>query len=102
ATKLLDIFTALSNGQMSEIELSSLSFVCPIADVSLLLKVGMKDKGISQISEQSFECILSITGWENARYLTEPFCDSNHLHGYQWLYDLNADMDLLLSTDGKW
>jgi len=100
--KLVVIFSELANGKVSEIDLRNQTFINPVGDVNLVLQLGSIDKGIFKRSENVFVCSLSKAGWENAIDLVQPFAESEDINGYQWLYDLNSDIDFLLSRNGKW
>lgn len=101
ACKFRDILSKLANGSISEINLSNIPFIMPIGDCCLILKVGSKDKGIINISNNVFECILTKTTWDNAEGLVELFCEGK-LTGHQWLYNLTTDIEFLFSPDGGW
>ena len=77
-------------------------FIVPVKACSLVLKTGDKNRGVIQVSIKSFECILKKEVWENAHNLIEPFCDSINSNVYQWLYDMDTDIELLFSPTGKW
>jgi hypothetical protein len=81
--------------------LSDLPFVTSVGGCRLILKVGSKDEGTIHVSNAVFECILTRATWENAEGLVEPFCEGN-LSGYQWLYDLDTDIEFLFSPSGDW
>jgi hypothetical protein len=96
-----NILSSLANGSISEINLSGLPFVSAVGGCNLVLKVGTTDKGTIQVSNDVFECTLTSDTWQNAEGLVEPFCKGN-LKGYQWLYNLNTDIQFLFSPNGKW
>ena len=96
-----DVLSKLASGGISEIDLSDLPFVTSIDGCRLILKVGTRDKGVIHFSSTIFECILTRLTWDNAEGLVEPFCGGN-LSGYQWLYDLNTDIQFLFSPSGDW
>ena len=101
AYQFRDVLAKLANGAISETDLSDLQFVTSIDGRRLILKVGARDKGVIQVSGTVFECILTRHTWENAEGLVEPFCEGN-LSGYQWLYDLDTDIQFLFSPSGDW
>jgi hypothetical protein len=96
-----NFLSGLANGSISEINLSGLPFVSAVGGCNLVLKVGTMDKGMIRISSGVFECILTRDTWQNAERLVEPFCTRN-LRGFQWLYNLNTDIQFLFSPNGKW
>jgi hypothetical protein len=102
ACQFRDILSKLADGSISKIDLSDLPFVVPIAGCRLTLKVGSRDKGVIRLSNTAFECILTKLTWENAEGLVEPFCDTREVSGYQWLYNLDTDIELLFSQNGDW
>jgi hypothetical protein len=102
ACQFRGILSKLANGSISEIDLSGLPFVTSIGGCHLVLKVGSKDKGVIRFSDTMFECILTKLTWENAEGLVEPFCDTREVSGYQWLYNLDTDIELLFSQNGDW
>jgi hypothetical protein len=97
ATELKDLFRKLADGRIKEIELTSLPFIYPIEGIKLILRSGQQDDGISQISQNAFLCVLSPSGWIGAMNLTHP-----NMIGFNWLYDLETDIDFLLSKNGGW
>ena len=96
------LFHDVAEGFVSEIDLGHQNFICPIGDVVLKLRLGSMDEGIIQISDNDFVCTLSKSGWENAIDLAQPIIESEDINGYQWLYDINSNIDFLLSRNGKW
>jgi len=102
ACQFRDILSKLADGSIPEINVSELPFVTPIAGCRLTLQVGSRDKGVIRASNSAFECILTKLTWENAEGLVEPFCDAREFSGYQWLYNLDTDIELLFSQNGDW
>jgi len=96
-----DILSKLAHGLVLDSDLSNLPFVSPIDGCRLILKLGKIDVGAVQSAATFFECILTQTSWSNAEELVGPFCEGN-LAGYQWLYDLDTDIELLFSPNGEW
>lgn len=102
ASKFREIVYKLARGKISEFELNDLPFIVPVKSCRLVLKKGTKNRGVIQVSKKSFECILKKEAWENVHDLIGPFCDSISSNVYQWLYDLDTDIELLFSPTGKW
>jgi hypothetical protein len=102
ACEFRNILSRLADGSSSETDMNSLPFVTSVANCRLVLKVGSKNKGLISLPNNAFECILTRDTWEDAQGLVEPFCDTNDAAGYQWLYDLETDIELLFSRDGDW
>ena len=82
------------------LNLKSLSFI-ELQNCNLTLRLAEQDKGITSIDNINFYCDLTISGFQNMASLLEPFCH-NKTNGYQWLYDLNNEIDFLFSQNGKW
>jgi hypothetical protein len=101
ACQFRDIVAKLADGSASEIDISDLPFVTPIAGCHLIFKVGTRDNAVVHVLNNRFECVLTRLTWDNAESLVEPFCDEN-LSDYQWLYDLGSDIELLFSPRGEW
>ena len=101
ACQFRDILATLASGSASGIDISDLPFVTSVAGCRLILKVGARDRGLVHVSSTIFECVLTRLTWDNAEGLVEPFCEGNVL-GYQWLYDLDTDIELLFSPRGDW
>lgn len=101
ACEFRDVLRRLSDGSLSEILLNDLPFFTAVGGCHLVLKVGSRDEGIIAKSGNDFECILKKNTWEDAVCLVEPFCEED-LSGYQWLYDLNTDIEFLFSPNGNW
>ena len=102
ARQFRDILSKLADGSSTETDLNSFPFVKSVADVLFVLKVGSKDKGVISHSENYFECVLTRDAWEDARAFVEPFCETTDVSGYQWLYNLDTDIELLFSQNGDW
>lgn len=86
--------------EKKSLELHSLSFI-ELINCKLTLRLAEEDKGITTSDNMNFFCDLTIDGFENIIFLIEPFCDRES-NGYQWLYDLNSDIDFLFSPSGQW
>jgi len=102
ASKFRDIVSKLAHGKTSKFDLNNMPFIFPVKDCRLVLKKGTKNRGVIQVSQKSFDCILKKEAWKNAYDLIGPFCDSSNSNGHQWLYDLGTDIELLFSPTGKW
>jgi hypothetical protein len=101
ACQFRGVLSKLASGAISEINLSDLPFVTSIGGCRLILKAGTRDKGVIHVSTTIFECTLTRLTWDNAEGLVEPFCGEN-LSGYQWLYNMDTDIQLLFSPNGDW
>jgi len=69
---------------------------------NLTFRISKTDNGISTINNHNFYCDLTLDSYEHMIYLVEPFCEQKDNRGYQWLYDLDNLIDLLLSPGGSW
>lgn len=101
ACQFRDILSKLADGSTTTIDLNSIPLFTPLDNCHLVLRVGSSDKGVIILSGNALECILTRDGWQDAEGLVEPFCEGN-ISGYQWLYDLNTDIELLFSPSGDW
>jgi hypothetical protein len=98
---LIEIFRRLSKRRKTEVRLERKSFTEPIEGCRLLLKRGDSDRGISDLGGNYLECELKGESWETAALRAESLvaaaCGS-----FQWLCDLAAPIEFLLSRDGRW
>jgi hypothetical protein len=81
------------------LDLSSLDFVQSV-NCKLIFVISQQDEGIKTIDRVNFECLLTDQLYQEMIQLIEPFCEG--AEGYQWLYDLDCSIDLLLSPGGTW
>ena len=84
----------------AQLDLATLDFIEPI-NCNLLFCIADTDVGIVAKDKQTFNCLLTLTGYQIIIQLLEPFCSSQDT-GYQWLYDNNNPIDLLFSETGSW
>jgi hypothetical protein len=82
------------------LNLSSLDFIEPI-NCNLTLIISKKDEGLKTQDKINFECALTIPLYQQMIQLIGSFCDCDS-NGYQWLYDLDCEIDLLFSPGGTW
>lgn len=73
------------------------------SEITLLLKVGDTDLGIIPVieGEQIYHCILKVESFIAMHEMITNIVRSD-LKGFQWLYDLNTNIDLLFSKSGIW
>ena len=73
------------------------------SEIKLQLKVGNTDLGIIPITEdeQIYHCILKVESFIAIHDMITNIVRSD-LNGFQWLYDINTNIDLLLSKTGTW
>ena len=60
-----------------------------------------EDKGLQTRNELHFSCALTIASYQQMIYLMEPFCERGFT-GFQWLYELDCEIDLLFPPGGTW
>jgi hypothetical protein len=99
---LIRLLNKLVANEKTEVDLKAQNYIQSIAGVNLVLECGERDEGISHLQEENFVCRLSKEGWENAIELLKPFAESENQKGFQWLYDLNTGIEMLVSRNGKW
>lgn len=100
ACHLRDIFCSLANGTRGTVALEKELMVVAVGGCRLMLKVGVRDRGIQANDSGVFECELTQLSWDDVAALMEPFCDSE-TQGYQWLTRAGR-VSLLISHDSKW
>lgn len=86
----------------NDLHISDLNFVSD-SKIHLLFKIDETDEGIVEIdrSKLLYHCILSKKAFIKIYELLNSYIESD-MNGFQWLYDLNTNIDLLLSQNGKW
>lgn len=84
----------------NELCLESLYFIEAL-NCKLTLRLSIYDQGILTNDKTNFICNLSKDGYLNMLNLLQPFC-MDAVHGYQWLYDLDTNIDFLFSAGGTW
>ncbi len=82
------------------LDLAGLSFVQP-RNCSLVLHITSEDAGILTGDGVNFICALTLDGYRNLLNQIEPYCNRNTT-GYKYLYDLDTEIDFLLSPAGTW
>jgi hypothetical protein len=83
-----------------QLEMTRLEFVKP-NKCALIFRLSKEDKGITTTDSRNFFCDLTRTSYSHLAELLDPFCDDD-FNGPQWLYDIDAPIELLFSQDGKW
>lgn len=84
----------------SELDVSSLPFI-QARNCNLILRIASEDIGITTPDEQNFICELTHQGYVQLIATLEPFC-KKETRGYQWLYDIDSNIDFLFSPAGTW
>jgi len=67
----------------------------------LILRISDEDTGISTYDNKNFFCDLTMEGYKKMVSLLEPFC-VKETKGYQWLYEIDSDIDFLFSPAGTY
>ncbi len=99
AIALSDFIQSTIINNKLELSLSSLDFIEPV-NCDVTFRISGKDIGLTSLDMVNFFCDLTIDSYKEIIYLLEPFCIE--ANGYQWLYDLENEIDLLFSPDGTW
>jgi hypothetical protein len=68
---------------------------------TLILRISEEDTGITTIDKKHFFCDMTLAGYENMVVLLDQFC-SKETKGYQFLYDVDSQIDFLFSPAGTW
>lgn len=84
----------------SELDVSSLQFI-QARNCNLMLRIASEDIGITTSDKQNFICELTHLGYVQLVSTLEPFC-KKETRGYQWLYDVDSNIDFLFSPAGTW
>lgn len=100
ACLLRDVIYKTIIADKKNLDLTSLDFVQPV-NCNLLFVLTTEDVGISITDKQYFICGLTSKGYEDMIQLIAPFCEED-LNGYEWLYELDTEIDLLFSPGGTW
>lgn len=85
------------------LRVSKLPFV-ESTNCTLTLRVSEGNEGVKPEDNGNFDCYLNLDGYRKMIDLMEPFCEEepSGYQSYQWLYDLDCDIDFLFSYDGSW
>ena len=85
-----------------ELNINKLSFISAV-NCQLILRLSINDIGITTGDKEEFVCDLTIDSYKQMLQLMEPFCEREYEHQcYQWLYDLDNEIEFLLSPSGQW
>lgn len=84
----------------STLDLSSLDFI-QTRNCNLILQIANEDIGITTSDNEHFVCELTTQGYIQLIALLEPFCNKE-TRSYQWLYDIDSNIDFLFSPAGTW
>lgn len=84
-----------------ELDLSQLEFVESI-NCRLVFRLSDRDLGISTKDSRVFFCDLTFKRFEDMILIIEPFTKETKEGFSNWLFDLNTQIELLISPDGNW
>lgn len=84
----------------NSLDLSSLSFI-QTRNCNLTLCIADEDIGIVSADNQHFVCELTHSGYVKLISTLAPFCNKE-TKGFQWLYDIDSNIDFLFSPAGTW
>lgn len=84
--------TVINNKQ--PLNLGELNFIEPV-NCNMILVPSDENAGITYIGKNTFACSLTLSGFQEMVTLIQPFTKKNN--GYQWLYELDNDIDFLFS-----
>ena len=100
AQKFYDAIQQEILGHNKDLDMKELDFIEKL-NCNLTLRLADKDLGITTVDKKNFFCDLTETAYQNMLNLLEPFF-GKETSGYQWLYDLNTDVEFLFSPGGQW
>lgn len=80
--------------------LNELDFI-EARNCELTLRIADDDIGIISDDTVLFFCDLTLEGFQEMVDLLQPFC-AKETKGYQWLYDIDNEIDFLFSPGGTW
>jgi hypothetical protein len=82
------------------LDLSIIDFI-EARNCKLTLRVSDEDEGITTSDKNQFFCDMTIAGYEQMISIIEQFCNKE-TKGYQFLYDIDSQIDFLFSPAGTW
>jgi len=82
------------------LDLSTIDFI-EARNCKLTLRISDEDEGITSSDNKEFFCDLTIAGYEQMISIIEQFCNKE-TKGYQFLYDVDSQIDFLFSPAGTW
>lgn len=84
-----------------ELDLSQLDFIDSI-NCNLVFRLSERDIGIFSEDNNVFYCDLTLRRFEEMILIIEPFTKKTEAGCSNWLFDLNTQIELLISPDGDW
>jgi hypothetical protein len=94
-----EILQSIVNDKL-ELNLSKLDFVEPI-NCNLTFRISGNNSGISAKDYNNFNCDLTIEKYEEMMLIMEPFTKEIN-ESFNWLYDIDTQIELLFSPNGNW
>ena len=82
-----------------KLDLSEIDFIAP-RNCNLIFGLFKSDEGIITKDNETFFCILTLSGFKNMLKLLEPFCNKES-RSFQYLYDIDNPTDLLFSPSAS-
>ena len=82
-----------------KLDLSEVDFITP-RNCNLIFGLFKSDEGIITKDNETFFCILTLSGFKNMLKLLEPFCNKES-RSFQYLYDIDNPTDLLFSPSAS-
>ena len=82
-----------------KLDLSEIDFIAP-RNCNLIFGLFKSDEGIITKDNETFFCVLTLSGFKNMLKLLEPFCNKES-RSFQYLYDIDNPTDLLFSPSAS-
>ena len=82
-----------------KLDLSEVDFITP-RNCNLIFGLFKSDEGIITKDNETFFCVLTLSGFKNMLKLLEPFCNKEY-RSFQYLYDIDNPTDLLFSPSAS-
>ncbi|WP_271407006.1 hypothetical protein [Tenacibaculum soleae] len=93
AIKFRDLLKETIIEKRQKLDLSEVDFIEP-SNCNLIFGLFKSDEGILTKDNETFFCILTLSGFETMLKLIAPFCEKE-TRSYQYLYDIDNPTDLL-------
>lgn len=93
AIKFRDLLKETIIEKRQKLDLSEVDFIEP-RNCNLIFGLFKSDEGILTKDNETFFCILTLSGFETMLKLIAPFCEKE-TRSYQYLYDIDNPTDLL-------
>lgn len=100
ASKIRQIIMQRMLIDKESLDLATIDFI-ESRNCTLMLRISEEDAGITTPDKRNFFCDLTLAGYENMVLLLDQFCHKE-TKGYQFLYDIDSQIDFLFSPAGTW